>query len=971
MNYTNRGFTLFLLLSLFVLLATGCSKDLDEPNDPLPAQDEYVGIHKILTYIQETVDLHEGEFTCYFRTEKNEIITRVAHHSRREKKSTLSLRDGLKEGTYEFLRMEYEKKQEDATIRKATIGFGAQIQVDAKGITNIRNYDSSVGFFGSGTKENPYIISADNHLLKLASIVNDPNKRKFLKDGSFFLQTDDIDMEIISFESDNKYGWRPIGKDPGLPFIGSYDGGGYSLTGMNSTRPGTTGVGLFGYVCHSVLQNIVLQEAMMQGNGCVAALAGNVVTYGNERARTIIRNCRVEQSHIKSGECGVGIGGLLGATDGNSLVFIDSCYVDKGSKIEGDIGIGGLIGMGLTTSSMFVSNSVNHAEIHANNTGVGGIIGLADTLAVAVCSNYGNIQGAKIEQSDQQYGAGGIVGGSGNAIFAGCSNFGTIKGDRGVGGIVGSTLISAEENIYNSIAIQACENSGKVEAIQYAGGLCGEAQGMISDSHNNNSVLVVKDYVGGIIGYLPGGSIYQVSNFGTISGKGKCGGISGKTDLGIIGIANNFGKIQADGGDCVGGILGMGGSSNMIHYCSNFASVNNPDGTNTAGIVGMIGDVRKWDALDIATLVMGTIDILGGFLNFASIGIGEITNGLKIGLYTASVLTSYTNLIGDLILYIVGGKLTDYNLSTESTQWAEVIKTTLTDKAMELDGYHDQAIGTAMDQWSIDLDENFDETVITTHFKNNIFNLKSFYTNSKDNGANSILFNDNINTTRDKKGALIIKNKNKKSWLHSIASGICIGVSTIIFAASILATVISAGTSVTVTIAVIGSLTAFIGGINSITQACTDFAENVCIVDQCVNAGNIIGGDKTAGLVGSLEQNCTIENCLNIGNNNETSPAFAHIYEASNVVNCLNLGMKWKKVVGTTSSTVGTVKGCYSLSNSNTDLSRCTQLDSGFNKTSTFDGWSINEQNTLWQIPDITTGSFPIPYYSQMQKKTL
>ncbi|MDL2245936.1 hypothetical protein LJC54_10610, partial [Parabacteroides sp. OttesenSCG-928-J18] len=907
-------------------------------------------------------ELHEGEFICYFRTDKEEIITRVADHSRRKNISTLLLRDGLKEGVYEFLRMEYEKKQEDATVRMMSVGFGALLQVTAEGINNKRDYDPSVGFFGAGTKESPYIISADSHLLKLAKLVNDTNDERYLlKAGSFFRQTDDIDMDDISYESDHKYGWRPIGLEPGLPFIGSYDGGGYSLTGLYTTRPNTTGVGLFGYVCQSYLQNIVMQGASIGGNSSVAALIGNVVTYGNERARTIIRNCRVEQSRVVSEKGGVGVGALLGTIDGRALVFVDSCSVDQESAIEGDTGIGGLVGMGLTFSSLFVTNSDNRASIQADNTGAGGIIGLADTLLVVTCDNYGSIRGAfKAKGENERYGAGGIAGGSGNAVFAGCSNLGRVQGERGVGGILGSTLVNVDERIYNSIAMQSCHNNGEVMATRYAGGLCGEAQGMLSDCFNQHRVQVTSGYVGGIIGYLPGGTIYNVSNFGTIVSTGKCGGICGKTDIGIIGIANNFGKIQANG-ECVGGILGMGSSSSMVHYCSNFASVNNPEGKNTAGLVGMIGDVRTWSEEDIANIVMGAIDIVGGVISFATIGLEALEGGLKLGLGIAGIVTASTIWIGDATLFTLGFLLEDYDLSAEAVLWSDAIQAKLMAKAHLLDSDHNQAINDAMDTWDITLDNNFNKAVITDHFKKNIFQLKSFYTSQANEGANSILFNKNVNAARDERGLLVAQAKEENSLSHTIISGICIGLALVVTVASIVAAAASAGTLTAVAIGVTGGVIAIIGGANTIHGVCTDFAENVCVVDQCMNAGDIEGGDNTAGLVGTLEQNCRIANCINIGNGNGNSPAFAHIHSHTEVENCLNAGMSWKKVVNTTGQ-YEAVTNCYSLKNNNESLGGCTPLESGFDKTTTYHNWSINGDESPWHIPESTEGAFPIPY---------
>ena len=110
----------------------------------------------------------------------------------------------------------------------------------------------------------------------------------------------------------------------------------------------------------------------------------------------------------------------------------------------------------------------------------GGIVGYADSLYVYLCTNKSQVKGGthshKPDRLSGFMGTGGIVGGSGISSIITCRNEGSVNGQRGVGGIIGSTLVILNPATYNNTFIGYCSNKGRVNGKENVGGLCGEAQ---------------------------------------------------------------------------------------------------------------------------------------------------------------------------------------------------------------------------------------------------------------------------------------------------------------------------------------------------------------------------------------------------------------------------------------------------------------------------------------------------------------
>ena len=106
----------------------------------------------------------------------------------------------------------------------------------AEDATAMPNYNG-----GSGTKDDPWLISSVGDLQTLATTINDGKAAEFDANaaaggegvagnyyGYYFKQTTDLDLSDI-------VNWDPIGYSGSCYFAGHYDGGGYTISNATST----------------------------------------------------------------------------------------------------------------------------------------------------------------------------------------------------------------------------------------------------------------------------------------------------------------------------------------------------------------------------------------------------------------------------------------------------------------------------------------------------------------------------------------------------------------------------------------------------------------------------------------------------------------------------------------------------------------------------------------------------------------
>ena len=155
---------------------------------------------------------------------------------------------------------------------------------------------------GTGTQEDPWLITSKEDLIALAVFLNSGKAETFDTEatgigncyGYYFKQTADIDLTDVS--------WEPIGYSGSYYFAGNYDGDGHSIKNAISTgkvdADGFATAGIFGWVAFGSVENLHVKNANFLAIGqnnysYVGGIAG--VCYGSS-----IKNCSVVNSSLES-----------------------------------------------------------------------------------------------------------------------------------------------------------------------------------------------------------------------------------------------------------------------------------------------------------------------------------------------------------------------------------------------------------------------------------------------------------------------------------------------------------------------------------------------------------------------------------------------------------------------------------------------------------------------------------------------
>ena len=213
---------------------------------------------------------------------------------------------------------------------------------------------------GSGTQDDPWLISSVKDLQLLANTINDGKAAGFDADsanignyyGYYFKQTKDLDLSSIA-------SWDPIGYsgDYGFYFAGNYDGGGYTISNANSTGKNDVGgyatAGIFGWVRKGSVSNLTVKNAdfLATGDNNMSYVGGVLAVADN----CTVENCSVYNSKIESrrnpNENSNFAGGITGIADKSNF---EKCASVGNTIRHGSFG-GGFIGALNTSNSNFTN----------------------------------------------------------------------------------------------------------------------------------------------------------------------------------------------------------------------------------------------------------------------------------------------------------------------------------------------------------------------------------------------------------------------------------------------------------------------------------------------------------------------------------------------------------------------------------------------------------------------------------------
>lgn len=970
------------LCLLPVILLASCSDNDPENTEPaFPGLDNFEGRINEIVMFAETEDFSGEACEIKILAPDRSIITRKCNHHRKDGRSVFSLSTGLKEGDYQLLYIEYPAEEEviaasEGKITTRQFGLGSTIAVNKDGVAIKSLYNSQVGLAGSGTNDDPYIVSSYDHLVTLAHKVNSDATNCLFTENTYIRQIVDIDMDDACFFVDHRYGWDPIGNDVNLPFRGIYLGA--KLDNMWCLRDKSPAIGLFGYIHRAKIDGVVMHKGEFTGNFAVGAIAGASIAEGASRDRAEITNCKAVDCTVTGSEGSLAIGGILGIADMHTKLMIYECH-NENTPVSGDYNVGGIVGSSSAYSITSINNCRNSGKISGGFSGAGGIVGTADTLYVTSCENWAAVDGGlKFKDDDTKnaaVGTGGIAGGAGIAFMTGCINGSNVNGVEGVGGILGSNRVNGDSKtgfIYNNALFRYCENYGDVAGKRCVGGINGESQfGCFSVL--NHGKINGETYIGGIVGNTSIAVAHNSLNTGDVNGEDYVSGIVGKTTFGSIALNDNYGKITGTGHH-TGGIVGLAGNNAIIHYCGNHGDIFNTSGKHVGGLVGEVGDPRKWTGWNIAECAVGAAEIVfslaGPCIAVAEHAVSSVSHGLAIVIKISEFAFDMLLHATDLVLW----SDTTYEMiaSGETTEEvSEAIKVKALDCAnaidMEMDG-----IRKSPDSYHPDKALAADPLYIYNYGSK--YDILEWYAIT----GNDEEFNDRINEVREERMEAEEKMHEASEIFHQCIGAVCLIAGTV---ATIGATVATGGaaTAFMASAMIVG----IVGGVNAIEKSCMEFESNAVVISQCINSGNITGNSDSGALVGSLQDASIVRDCLNIGNGTGKERIFlGHAGTWAGVQRCINAGTNWKDgTLGSYSDACAVIrKDGVASGNEPYDWNGYNALyldGSALNETKYYKmvdkSWDItSDENATWG----TTGAsstqvrYPVPRYSEMRKRS-
>ena len=382
----------------------------------------------------------------------------------------------------------------------------------------------STSLQGSGTQDDPYLVTNGADLAYIAGVVNTEPAKSANFVGKYFKLTQSIDLNGKNLNIGDYPGWQDR-----KGFYGFFDGNHCTIRGLNNTKSlfgtiengylknlsvygkvnGTDTVGgIVGYVANGgVLENLT-NYVIVSGKSTLGGIVGNAenqastvnncVNYGNVTGSSFIiagiagsgghdiTNC-VNYGNVTStaNDC---VGGIAGSTKNTGK--IENCYNYGTIKARGKAA--GIAGQ----ANKLIKDCVNYGDVNGT-WAMGGIVGYTksdDSVSIVDCVNFGYINASST-------GVGGIFGileikgdtsVPGRATITGCTNNGSVKGSWGVGGIAGDTIGVTSQ----------CVNNGSINAQGEVAGIVGKCYGNVTECTNNGAINGAQAIVGGIVGHL-------------------------------------------------------------------------------------------------------------------------------------------------------------------------------------------------------------------------------------------------------------------------------------------------------------------------------------------------------------------------------------------------------------------------------------------------------------------------------------
>ena len=290
--------------------------------------------------------------------------------------------------------------------------------------------------------------------------------------------------------------WTTVGAES-EPFKGTFDGKGYTITGLNISTSENDYVGFIGMLDGGKVKNVKFASVSVTGKNDVGTAVGRIINggivsgvqvlggtvSGAKRVGGVVGSIIADGSALNCTNAATvtgsvyNVGGIVGAayyTKTGKQMHITDCK-NNGAVTSSGMGAGGIVGL----SAANVSGNTNTAEV--KGTEVGGIVG--EQKSYGSVTNNTNSGAVTYTNGANTYGAGGIIGwlryhGTSEASayevsdiisVTGNKNSGSVTGGNDAGGIVGT--------VYNSAVIMNNQNTAtSISAATFAAGIVGNYQ---------------------------------------------------------------------------------------------------------------------------------------------------------------------------------------------------------------------------------------------------------------------------------------------------------------------------------------------------------------------------------------------------------------------------------------------------------------------------------------------------------------
>ena len=423
---------------------------------------------------------------------------------------------------------------------------------------------------GSGTEDDPYLISNGAELALLAKLINENSANKYF--NKHYKLIADINLGGLEWDPIGRFTFGDGVSAESRAFCGTFDGNGHTVSNFKITKVSNKEhkfyFGLFGYAINATFKDLCVESfdiSITMFNDHYQFIldygmlyAGGLVAYADN---TYFENCSVSGA-INTESAGMMVGGLVGRLENSSLV--DSCSADVTINAFGSWGssVGGLIGYAhydpddyFPSPNMKITNCHANIDIKAVANYIGGIVGSAWACTIEDSSAMGKISSPPNNISAS---VGGIIGELASsydeaAIIARCHSDVDIHIENiealNLGGIVGVSYAYGDD-IVNTVI--NCYSTGtfnvSVREESYIGG--------ISGYHHYYQKFVVEN-------------CYSSVNMTATGQNGVLfvGGISGSQDTSAMHCLT-IGNITASGGrnTVAGGIVGNYGIKYSYQY---------------------------------------------------------------------------------------------------------------------------------------------------------------------------------------------------------------------------------------------------------------------------------------------------------------------------------------------------------------------------------------------------------------------